>query len=64
MRYIDTPMLLWVNASVRSAMTEYATVMMTPNSMVPSTPPTAPSTVFLGLTLGHSLCLPKARPVK
>jgi hypothetical protein len=27
-------------------------------------PPTAPSTVFLGLITGASLCLPKAHPTK
>ena len=27
-------------------------------------PPIEPSTVFLGLTLGASLCLPKVRPAK
>ena len=30
----------------------------------PTPPPMAPSTVFLGLTTGQSLCLPKARPAK
>ena len=41
-----------------------ASFLTTPNTMVPSTPPMAPSTVFLGLTTGQSLCLPKALPAK
>ena len=35
---------------------------MTMPSIPPSRPPTAPSTVFLGLTRGASLCLPSAIP--
>ena len=30
----------------------------------PRTPPIAPSTVFLGLISGHSLCLPSRLPAK
>ena len=62
--YMETPMLERVKASIRFAATEYTSVMITPNTMVPRTPPMAPSTVFLGLTTGQSLCLPKARPAK
>ena len=45
---------------------KYATTMPYIKDKIapPAIPPKAPSTVFLGLNLGHSLCFPIVIPVK
>ena len=39
-------------------------LQINPTAVPPIKPKIAPSTVFFGLTLGQSLCLPNARPPK
>ena len=57
-------MLERVKASIRFAATEYTSVMITPNTMVPRTPPMAPSTVFFGADHRAELMLAKGTACK